>query len=262
MSTCTKQLFLFDVDGTIADSGKRISAEIVALFNLMPSDIEIGIVGGGMFDKIANQVRHHPRISRVFSECGCVYHRRQKNGLMEEMYRKDVREHADYGAIQSIIKTALRFLSEVSYPLAGHMIDVRSGIVYISLVGLSASDAERVAYFTVDHRHGIRRALLKILGDKLAEEGLLKRISVVEGGSVGIAVYPSEYDKVQVLNSLSIGSYKKIVYFGDKYDKNGNDFALLSHPSIVGVKVDSPRDTLHKLRQLLVEIDINVLKSI
>ena len=47
--TMAKQLFLFDVDDTIADSGRRISAEMVALFNSMPSDIEIGIVGGRSF---------------------------------------------------------------------------------------------------------------------------------------------------------------------------------------------------------------------
>lgn len=257
--TMAKQLFLFDVDDTIADSGRRISAEMVALFNSMPSDIEIGIVGGGMYNKIADQVRHHPKITRVFSECGCVYHRRQKNGIMEEMYRKDVREHVDYICIQSVIKTALRFLSDVSYPLAGHMIDVRSGIVYISLVGLNATDAERAIYFAVDHKHGIRQALLKILGDKLAEEGMLNRIAVVEGGSVGIAVYPAEYDKVQIMQSLNVGAYKKIVYFGDKYKKNGNDVALLAHPAVVGIKVDCPDDTMRELRQLLVETDINIV---
>ena len=51
-------LFLFDVDGTIVNSGQAITTEMsTALTNLQQKqNVEIGIVGGGKLDKILEQM--------------------------------------------------------------------------------------------------------------------------------------------------------------------------------------------------------------
>lgn len=71
----------------------------------------------------------------------------------------------------------------------------------------------------------------------------------MEGGSVGIAILPSEWDKVQVLNLFH--DYETIIYFGDKYLENGNDYKLLNHKNVIGYAVDSPKDTLACLRSII-----------
>lgn len=50
-----KNLYLFDVDGTLAESGKRVSIETAKLLNKLKENNEIGIVGGGKYSKILEQ---------------------------------------------------------------------------------------------------------------------------------------------------------------------------------------------------------------
>ena len=69
-------------------------------------------------------------------------------------------------------------------------------------------------------------------------------IEILLGGSVGIAIYPKEWNKVQVLQTIKKSDYDKIYYFGDKYLENGNDYALLHAEGVIGIKVDSPGDIL------------------
>jgi len=85
----------------------------------------------------------------------------------------------------------------------------------------------------------------------------IDKIDVVQGGSVGIAIYPSEYDKIQVLDYFEKNNYKydEISYFGDKYNLGGNDYKLLHHPRVTGYKTDSPEMT----NQLLVDNFLNLL---
>ena len=53
-------------------------------------------------------------------------------------------------------------------------------------------------------------------------------------------IYPSEFDKIQVLDIFNENDYDEIIYFGDKYYIGGNDYKLLHHPRINGYQSDSP----------------------
>lgn len=135
---------LFDVDGTLAESGQTVHPGIRAIWGSLSAYYEMGVVGGGTFEKISQQVDGLV-LDHCFSECGCVYHRR---GILR--YVKNIRDHIVYPYIDRLVKKTLSFLATVEYPLSGHLIDVRHGLVYISLVGLSATTAERDAFFRVD----------------------------------------------------------------------------------------------------------------
>ena len=65
------------------------------------------------------------------------------------------------------------------------------------------------------------------------------------GGSTGITIIPREWNKSQVMKSIEINDYEKILFFGDKYKKDGNDYELLQHvaPNFFGVCVDTPQQT-------------------
>lgn len=52
-------------------------------------------------------------------------------------------------------------------------------------------------------------------------------------GIVGIAIYPTKWNKVQVLNWIKCDEYETICYFGDKYLTNGNDYELINNPNII-----------------------------
>ena len=248
-------LLLFDVDGTIAESGQEIDPTIKKLFNnLIQKDFALGIVGGGKLDKVLQQLGN-TYIHHYFTECGCVYNKNQSTNLgqlkLEQIYVKNIREHELYPQINKLIKKTLLFLSSVDYTLTGHFIDLRNGIIYISLIGLTANNQEREYFLELDKINNYRKQLLDILHNYARELNIFDKISIFEGGTVGIGIYPIEYDKIQVLSVIDKSNIKEIHYFGDKYLENGNDRNLLNHPQVIGHCIDSIDDTIKILEQIL-----------
>ena len=248
-------LLLFDVDGTIVESGEKIDSEMVDILNkLKDKNYELGIVGGGKLDKILQQLDDKILFTHYFSECGCVYHINNniiKKLWLEEKYVKNIRNHPHYNNINILIKASLKYLSEVDYTLSGHFIDLRNGIIYISLIGMNATQEERRYYMEKEKTHNYRLELINILKKKASELNCINDISIFLGGNVGIALYPNDYDKKQVLQHIDINKYKEIYYFGDKYLEHGNDYNLLNNKNIIGKNIDSIQDTKKILRDLL-----------
>ena len=95
----------------------------------------------------------------------------------------------------------------------------------------------------------IRKDLLEILHNKLRELNIENEISVTYGGTVGIAIYPREYDKIQILETITKDNYDKIIYFGEKYEIDGNDHLLIQSDKVIGHKIDTVEDTYRILKE-------------
>lgn len=246
------KLILFDVDGTLVDSGKEINSYMISILKeLKNNGYHIGIAGGGSIDKILNQMKNEILFEHYFSECGCVYYKNIGTDLLciEKVYEKNIRKHELYHYINILIKKALDFLSKVEYTLTGNFIDLRTGIIYISLIGMSATEEERKYFKEYDTKYKIREQLLALLIQAAKSLNIEDKVSILEGGSVGIAIYPCEWDKIQVLSSLS--QYKEIHFVGDKYEEGGNDYGLIHHRSVKGHKVDNKQDTYELLKKIV-----------
>ena len=261
-----KKLVLFDVDGTLAESSEKIDDEMKELLkNLSEKHFTLGIVGGGRLDKILDQLDNNIYITHYFTECGCVYHKRlsnnnnNNNNKLDLVYSKNLRSHALYDSINILIKHALYFLSQVDYTLTGNFIDLRNGIVYISLIGLNATKSEREVFFKLDEKNHYRKRLLSYLDIEAINEQIENEITITEGGRAGIAIYPNEYDKIQVLEYLE-KDYKEIHYFGDKYEKGGNDYRVISSDKVIGHPVDSVAYSKKIIRQLIEESKLDKIQ--
>jgi phosphomannomutase len=243
------KILLFDVDGTIAESGKIINLDILNKLTELSKTYDLGIVGGGKYEKIIEQINNTNIFKHIFSECGCVYYKFNSNlSKYELVYKKNIRSHHLYTQINQLVKVALGFLSQVNYELTGHFIDLRNGIIYISLIGMVALEEERNYFIELDKKQNIRKTLIELLVNKAIELQINNQVKILEGGSVGIGIYPVEFGKSQVLNYLM--DYTNISYFGDKYTKDGNDYELITNISVKGYPVDSPLDTLNILKNL------------
>lgn len=249
----SKKLFLFDVDGTITESGQKMNKDNIIYLNSLKQDstIEIGVVGGGTLNKILWQTEG-VNFDHYFTECGCVYERyfTETNKLIQ-IYSKDIRSHYLYSKINQLVKVALKFLSEVDYELTGNFIDLRTGIIYISLIGLSANEKERANFIEANNKFDYRKQLFKLLIEKSLELNIYNKVHIVYGGSVGIAVYPSEYDKVQIMDTINTQLYSEIHYFGDKYLCDGNDYMLLNHSGVIGHSVNTVSETYYFLKNII-----------
>jgi phosphomannomutase len=250
-----KNLFLFDVDGTITESGEKIQQNMIDLLNEIkynPNN-EIGIVGGGKLDKILYQFDSKIIFDHYFTECGCCYYKNssKNQNLLNNIYCKNIRTHELFNEFNKLIKICLKYLSNVDYNLSGTFIDLRSGLIYVSLIGMQANNEERKYFINYDKHNKIREQLIIELNNHLISNNLQNKIVACEGGTVGIALYPSEWDKIQVLDKININYYKNIYYFGDKYLENGNDYKLINSNKVIGFKIDSLYDTIEYLNNLL-----------
>lgn len=250
-----KNLFLFDVDGTITESGEKIKDNIVKILNKIKdnSNNELGILGGGKLDKILYQLDNKIIFNHYFTECGCCYYKNlSKNDIsLNNVYTKNIRDHTLFYEFNKLIKISLNYLSYVDYNLSGTFIDLRSGLIYVSLIGMQANNSERNYFINIDNKDKIREKLLIKLNNHLIDNNLVDKIVACEGGTVGIALYPIEWDKIQVLDKIDINNYQNIHYFGDKYLQNGNDYKIINSNLVNGYKIDNINDTIYYLNKLI-----------
>ena len=239
-----KTLLLFDVDGTIAESGCPIDPHIEHNLNTIDkTHFEIGIVGGGTFEKIKSQIGTVP-FTILFCECGSsCYVLNPTTKEYQMVYCNNLFQHSMFPFFQEIIKDSLQFIVTNIPSISGHFIDVRNGLVYISLVGLQANPQEKQQFIQLDYKKKFREKLFQMLQQNIEKKNIKHKIRITYGGSTGIAVYPIEWDKVQVLEHIQYKDYEKIYYFADKYEKEGNDFRLINHPLIDGIRVSSIKQT-------------------
>jgi phosphomannomutase len=264
----SKSIYIFDIDGTIAESGKPVDLEMLGLLGRLKTQTgcELGLCGGGTFEKARNQVLNTVLFDHIFAECGCDY--RKYNTSTNEyklVQEKNIRFHKLLKEINVLIKYCLKFISEMEYSLGGHMIDVRKGIVYVSLVGksyldldmqpsasgMTATEKEREEFIALDQTNGYRFQLIEQLNRLIKVLGCENHIQVMIGGQVGITIMPIAHDKVQILNYLDSSVYKLIGYFGDKYEVGGNDYRIMKNLRVQAHKVSNPEETKKLILNIL-----------
>lgn len=247
-----KKLLLFDVDGTICDSGKKISSYMAnTINNFINLGCIFGIVGGGTFNKILYQLDNQVIPKFIFSECGSVFHEFNSQTNQYKLINiNNIRLEPEYIQINKLVKTCLNYISKMDYLVSGNFIDLRNGLIYVSLVGMVATNEERENFINLDNIHHYRKELIDTLILHAFELGIRNKIDICLGGSVGIAIYPTKWNKVQVLDWIDNTKYDTIYYFGDKYLIDGNDYKLINHPNIIGCCIDNLEQTTNILEAL------------
>lgn len=250
-------IFLFDVDGTLTESGNIIQNDMCELLNFVREcGFKTGVVGGGTLQKVLEQADNKDEpvyFDHYFTECGCQHNVNLSSTTgkqLHEIYHKNIREHWLYPSINKLMKVCMNFISEQDYLIAGNLVDLRKGIVYISMVGMTATSVERSQFILEDNANHYRKRLIQLLSDTAMKLGVYEDLSINEGGQVGIAIFPREWDKIQVLDYV-LPYHETIHYFGDKYKTGGNDHRIINDSHVIGHRVDSPEDTYTILKQIL-----------
>ncbi len=244
-------IFIFDMDGTLCESGKMLTPLMIQyLTNLKNKyNCDLGINGGGTYEKLLIQLGDAKSLFKyIFAECGSVVYENDRL-----IHKNNLLRHKSYSNIQKLIRYSLKFISETNYEINGHFVDVRNGLVYISMVGLQANDDQRELFLKMDKKMEFRKRLLLQLNERkvklMANLPSNQDITICYGGKVGISIYPTEWDKVQVLKYIK--KYENIHYFGDRYEEEGNDYKLINHENVIGYKVNNPDETIEKIRSVL-----------
>jgi phosphomannomutase len=232
------KLILFDVDGTLVDSGMKINSEIMEMLaKLYNNGYHLAIVGGGTLDKIKYQLANGIKyIKYIFAECGCISYIDNV-----ETVNHTIHNTISQNDITKIIKLFFEYMLDINIPLNGNHVDVRIGMLYLSLPGSKTSREERAIFVQNDDIHSYRIDLIKKYNESFPH------LYAELGGQTGIVLSP--WNKASVLEYIDCNIYDSMDFYGDKVMEYGNDKSLYDHELVNGYQVINWNDTLNKLIQ-------------
>ncbi|VDM03124.1 unnamed protein product [Schistocephalus solidus] len=200
----------------------KITADMYECLMRLQEKVNVGVVGGSDLNKISEQMggaNALHKIKHVFSENGLVAFREG-----ELISRMDITVELGEELLQKLINFILRYLSEIKLPLKrGTFVEFRKGMLNVSPVGRSCSQAEREAFFEYDKVHKIREKMVDTLKKEFANDNLEFSIGKMcfltpqlpfTGGQISIDIFPTGWNKCFCLQFLT--DYNTIHFFGDK----------------------------------------------
>lgn len=254
----SKTIILFDVDGTLTDPRKFIKENmleiIIKLKNI--NNLDIAIVGGSNLDKQKEQLgnKNLELFDYVFSENGLVS-LINNNGNLTNFHSNNFQDYLGIKNYEYLINSCFEILIKLKPPVkTGTFIELRTGMINVSPIGRNCSQKQREEFFEIDKINKYRYDLIKFLKDKWvnlqnSSEREVPNLSFSIGGQISVDIFPEGWDKTYCLQFIK-NKYNRILFFGDKTSKGGNDYEIFNNQLTEAYRVESPEDTIKVLNEL------------
>ena len=256
-----KDIFLFDVDGTLTEPKQKIVPSFRKQFLDWMRNRDVFIVSGGTFERILGQVGTEilNSTSGIFACMGNAFLRRadlaphsssyfclnDESGFNEWqlVYENDFKEPAGLrGELDQFVKDSF-------FPIkTGRHYEVRVGMMNYSIVGRNASQEQRKQYEQWDAEKEERKQIVEALRKKF------KTLDFVVGGAVSMDIFNKGNDKSQIIERYFKDSleHNRIHFVGDRIAAPGNDHTLAellrAHPNGAAYEVETWEDTAKLLK--------------
>jgi len=242
---------LFDVDGTLTAARKVITTDMLSFMQALHKTVTVGIVGGSDEGKIREQLDgNEGSIARyLFSENGLMAY---KDSVL--IGRTSIVEALGESKVQSFINYCLSYMSKLTLPCKrGTFIEFRNGMINVCPVGRSCTQEQREEFNKYDQVHKVREDFVTALEKEFPDLGM--KFSI--GGQISFDCFPVGWDKTYCLQFVE-KDFDKILFFGDKTFKGGNDYEIFSDSRVEGHTVTSPEDTQRQVVLELAQLGINM----
>jgi phosphomannomutase len=221
-----KQMMVFDLDGTLAESKSAIDAEMSGLLRALLDVMQVAIISGGDFPQFQTQlVANLPQQAQLnklslLPTCGTKFYTYDGSAWVKK-YSEDF--SADEKArITAALEQAVNQSGYKAAKTWGPAIEDRSTQITYSALGQQAPlDAKK----TWDPDFAKRKAIKAIL------DTLLSGFSVTLGGSTSIDITKPGIDKAYGMRKLVeiLGiPITKMIFVGDALFPGGNDYPARS----------------------------------
>jgi len=203
--------YIFDVDGTLTPSRKKIEPEFAEFFQDFIKNNHVSLVTGSDRDKTLDQVT-----PEIYNSCKRVY-----NCSGSDVYEGDL---IVYRNEWELPKNVERFLQDEldfsQFPVRnGNHIERRPGGVNFSILGRDSDPMlGRKEYISWDRIHSERKFIALRVIDMFPD------ITVALGGQTGIDIGPKGSDKSQILRDFD--KTDDVHFFGDMMQEGQNDWPL------------------------------------
>ena len=204
-------MFLFDVDGTLTPSRKKIDKEFSKFFSNFCKTHEVYLVTGSDRDKTITQLGKtlYNKVKRVYNCSG------------NSVWEKNKNVHTSEWNCPCILSSYLELeLNASQFKIrTGKHIEERPGCINFSILGRGEDNMKYRSEYVVWDRKMEER-------DKLAQNlrRLFPDLCISIGGETGLDISPKGHDKSQILQDFE--THDTITFFGDKTFVGGNDYSI------------------------------------
>jgi len=230
--------FIFDIDGTLTPSRQQMDMSFMAWFIIFECNHPVYLVTGSDREKTIDQVGLdvYNRAKRVYNCAG------------NAIYEKDKLVYQNPWVLSNDAKKfLLEELEQSSFPIrTGTHIEDRPGCVNFSILGRGANWEERQTYKEWDKEKNERVGIARRFNKKFPD------LYAFVGGETGVDISSKGSDKGQIIRDFSFED--DIHFFGDRMDKDGNDYPLAQEVDKRGginYHVNSWQDTNKRLLEIL-----------
>jgi phosphomannomutase len=242
-----KELIVFDLDGTLAESKSSMDVEMARLLNSLLGVVRVAIISGGAWHQFERQVLAHLRdresIQRLslLPTCGTKFY------AYESGWKLLYSETFSDGEKARIIDALTRTTGSPEYKAArvwGEVIEDRGSQVTFSALGQLAPLEEKKRW---DPDFSKRTKI------KAALDELLPEFSVRMGGATSIDVTKEGIDKAYGIRKLRdvLGiAIEKMLFVGDALFPGGNDYPA-KQAGVQSIEVRDPHETKRVIETLL-----------
>lgn len=248
-----KQLFVFDLDQTLAESKTPMDAEMDALLSRLLARRPVAVIGGGWFPQFEMQLleplscaEEHLKNLHVFPTSGACYMRYDAG--WQEVYRHTIAPDDR----ERVIAVFERAFAEIGYThpeeIFGELIEDRGTQVTFSALGQQAPVEKKHAWkgSALDRRREIVDAMRPHLSDfEIKIPGITSIDVTMKGIDKGFGVE-------QMSERLGV-PIERMVFTGDALYEGGNDEPV-KRTGIDTVSVSGPKETKALLRAWLAQM--------
>ena len=234
-----KELVIFDLDGTLAESKSPLDDEMAALLVHLLDLVKVAVISGGAWPQFEKQVLSHlpndDRLKRLslLPTCGTRFYRWDAGWT--QLYAEDFTADEKKTIINALNK-ALEASGLRPEQHWGEQIEDRGSQITFSALGQEAPlDAKK----TWDPGFAKRKTISKILKPMLPE------FSINLGGSTSIDVTKPGIDKAYGVRKLQVTlgiSIKDMIFVGDALFPGGNDYPA-KQAGVLSIAVRDPHET-------------------
>jgi len=207
-------VYVFDIDGTLTPSRRRIDPEFEQFFIDWMQDKKVVFVTGSDKEKTIEQIGEKVWYAADACLQSCGNH----------VFEKGVETYKiDWEPSDELIKFLHYVLDHSRYEIrTSNHIEQRTGLLNFSIVGRDCTQEEREEYYEWDTMIGER---LQIASDMML---IFKDIEASVGGQISIDIHPLGANKSQAKHWIldKFGEDAVIHFYGDKMSPGGNDYDL------------------------------------
>lgn len=246
-----KQLIVFDLDGTLAESKSPLDAEMSTLLGALLGIVEVAVISGGNWQQFEEQVlsnlpndKYLKHLS-LLPTCGTKFYQ-YKSGW-SYLYSEDFTAGEKERIIGSL-KRAIALSGFKAERIWGEPIEDRGSQVTFSALGQQAPLEEKKRW---DPDFAKRKQIKAIL------DTLIPEFSVHLGGTTSVDVTRPGIDKaygIEKLRDILGIPIDEMIFIGDALFVGGNDYPV-TETGVVTIQVRDPDETKRVIEAIIACLD-------